>query len=212
MLNSKAHGFAMTRTAVLLNVYDMYWLNEYTSSLGLGVYHSGIEIHGKEYAFGGHPFPFTGIFDMMPRDLAELGEGFQFKEAIVLGFTDFSENDVCDIVEDLGNKFQGPAYHLIKNNCNHFTMEFAKILCGKEIPKWVNRLASIGARFPFLCACIPKEWLAPEPVPSSADVDLMEWVNIEGPCDEEMSPFTRETHTPKRTVAKLAETHQHTSS
>ncbi|XP_065066583.1 deubiquitinase DESI2-like isoform X2 [Rhopilema esculentum] len=176
MLNSKAHGFAMTRTAVLLNVYDMYWLNEYTSSLGLGVYHSGIEIHGKEYAFGGHPFPFTGIFDMMPRDLAELGEGFQF------------------------------------NNCNHFTMEFAKILCGKEIPKWVNRLASIGARFPFLCACIPKEWLAPEPVPSSADVDLMEWVNIEGPCDEEMSPFTRETHTPKRTVAKLAETHQHTSS
>lgn len=32
-----------------------------------------------EYAFGGHPFPFTGIFDMMPRDLTELGEGFNFK-------------------------------------------------------------------------------------------------------------------------------------
>ena len=36
-----------------------------------------------EYAFGGHPFPFTGIFDMMPRDLTELGEGFNFKYVLM---------------------------------------------------------------------------------------------------------------------------------
>ena len=36
-----------------------------------------------EYAFGGHPFPFTGIFDMMPRDLTELGEGFNFKYVFI---------------------------------------------------------------------------------------------------------------------------------
>eukprot|EP00112_Aurelia_sp_Birch-Aquarium-sp1_P026955 Seg990.6 transcript_id=Seg990.6/GoldUCD/mRNA.D3Y31 product="Deubiquitinase DESI2" pseudo=true protein_id=Seg990.6/GoldUCD/D3Y31 len=195
----------MTRTAVLLNVYDMYWLNEYTSSIGLGVYHSGIEIYDKEYAFGGHPFPFTGIFDMMPRDLTELGEGFNFKETIVLGFTDFSELDVEEIMENLGEKYQGPAYHLVKNNCNHFTSELARILCGKDVPKWVNRLASIGSRFPFLCACIPKEWLTPEPIQSVSEVDLMEWVNIEGPYQDDASTLSRETHTPKRTVVRIAQ-------
>jgi hypothetical protein len=31
----------MAREPVLLNVYDMYKINEYTSNIGLGVFHSG---------------------------------------------------------------------------------------------------------------------------------------------------------------------------
>lgn len=32
----------MAREPVLLNVYDMYKINEYTSNIGLGVFHSGM--------------------------------------------------------------------------------------------------------------------------------------------------------------------------
>lgn len=31
----------MSREPVLLNVYDMYKINEYTTNIGLGVFHSG---------------------------------------------------------------------------------------------------------------------------------------------------------------------------
>lgn len=56
-----------------------YWVNSYTANLGLGVFHSGVEVHGEEFVYGGHPFSFTGIFPITPRDPTELGDQFRFR-------------------------------------------------------------------------------------------------------------------------------------
>lgn len=193
------------REPVILNVYDMvinhqikfvllfklyhisfnlfqYWINEYTTSIGLGVFHSGVEIFGTEFAYGGHPFPFTGVFEITPRNHEELGEQFHFRQSIQIGCTDFNYQEVRRIVEELGNQFRGDRYHLMNNNCNHFSsaltqvqkhllpniagfqkvmsnknlFHYYQIICGQEIPSWVNRLAHFSSCVPFLQRCLPK--------------------------------------------------------
>ncbi|KAG2254887.1 hypothetical protein Bca52824_085023 [Brassica carinata] len=112
---------------VYLNVYDLTPINGYAYWFGLGVYHSGVEVHGIEYAFGAHEYPSTGIF-----------EGNR------------SNAKGLPTMEELAEIYKGSSYNLITKNCNHFCDEICVKLTGNPIPSWVNRLARIG----FMCNCV----------------------------------------------------------
>lgn len=63
---------------------------------------------------------------------------------------------------NLGKKgWIGTNYHLLYRNCNSFSNELCKILCGMTIPPWVNRVAAIFSKFPYLIRLLPEEYFTP---------------------------------------------------
>ncbi|KAK3439320.1 hypothetical protein EUGRSUZ_C04173 [Eucalyptus grandis] len=138
-------------THVILNVYDLTPANSYTAWCGLGIFHSGIQVHGKEYGFGAHDFPASGVFEVEPQSCP----GFIYRCSISLGHINMPPSDFRLFIERMASEYHGDTYHLISKNCNHFTSDVAYRLTGKTIPGWVNRLARLGS----LCSCILPESL-----------------------------------------------------
>ncbi|XP_038875397.1 deSI-like protein At4g17486 [Benincasa hispida] len=132
-----------------LNVYDLTPINNYLYWFGLGIFHSGIEVHGMEYGFGAHEYPTSGVFEVEPKSCP----GFIFRRSVLLGSTDLSRAEFRSFMEHLSSEYHGDTYHLIAKNCNHFTEEVSMRLTGKPIPGWVNRLARLGS----FCNCLLPE-------------------------------------------------------
>jgi len=80
------------------------WLVE-----GLGVYHSGVEVYGMEYAFGGHQEDSTGVFTVEPRQAPDA----KFRESISVGTTDRTPEEVTHLIELLSEEYKGPSYNLL---------------------------------------------------------------------------------------------------
>ena len=153
---------------VVLNVYNLHDSNRVLGTVGLGFYHSGVEIGGKEYSFGP-----GGISRTNPK-LPEFGD---FRESIVIGTVDSMEfvNSTLALLGasdftpgegtsyflhaprpsiEFNNLFHkstppmqtGPGtYDIVNKNCNTFSNAVCMSLCGKPIPSWVNRAAAIGS-------------------------------------------------------------------
>lgn len=97
-------------------------------------------VHGVEYAFGAHEYGTTGIFEGEPKQC----DGFTFRKALLIGFTELSSDEVRRVMEELAEEYKGNAYNLITKNCNHFCNDACIRLTRNPIPSWVNRLARIG--------------------------------------------------------------------
>ncbi|CAG8449946.1 3263_t:CDS:10 [Ambispora leptoticha] len=143
---------------VYVNVYDMLpkgKVADFGYRLGVGIFHSGVEVLGREYNFGGHVYDYTGVFVMRPK------AGFPnvtFKESIKMGYTELEKEEVILIIKELSEEFRGNTYNLLTRNCNHFSGELCKRLVGKSTPGWINRAAKLGTYFPCM---VPNGWIDP---------------------------------------------------
>ncbi|KAI5665223.1 hypothetical protein M9H77_24546 [Catharanthus roseus] len=166
-----------SETQVVLNVYDLTPINHYCIWFGLGIFHSGIEVHGMEYGFGAHDFPISGVFEVEPKTCP----GFVFRCSVPLGRINMPVSEFRSFIESVASEYHGDTYHLISKNCNHFTDDIARRLTGKGIPGWVNRLAHLGA----FCSCL---------LPESLQVTTVKQLPEYHPCnDDGNSSFTTNT-------------------
>eukprot|EP00899_Mesostigma_viride_P015411 jgi/Mesvir1/23871/Mv10666-RA.1 len=131
---------------VWLNIYDLSSFNKWGYYLGIGAFHSGLEVYGSEWGYGSHPDETTGVFRVRPRSTP----GYKFRCSLFLGKTALTKEESKAAAISLHPQYPGNAYHILSKNCNHFTDMLARKLLDRGIPQWVNRLARIGHR----CSCM----------------------------------------------------------
>eukprot|EP01064_Diplonema_japonicum_P003878 TRINITY_DN12562_c0_g1_i2.p1 TRINITY_DN12562_c0_g1~~TRINITY_DN12562_c0_g1_i2.p1 ORF type:complete len:298 (+),score=22.54 TRINITY_DN12562_c0_g1_i2:88-981(+) len=142
-----------TKTKILLNVYNLMSpeTNQKFNYLGVGIYHSGVVVHGKEWSFAGSRDPnigedVPGVFSMLPK--TALGPEM-FHSSIEIGETDLTQEQIAWILAGMGKQWTLTSYHILGKNCNHFSEAFVGKLAKAagvkySFPGWVNRAAKLG--------------------------------------------------------------------
>ncbi|DBA96750.1 TPA: hypothetical protein ACH3X1_015589 [Trebouxia sp. C0004] len=174
---------------VYLNIYDLSDQNSWTYWCGVGIFHSGLEVCGVEYAYGGHEYDVSGVFATNPKDAPG---PVLFRESVLVGHTQMSPQHVQQAVQEMGEQYKGNAYHLLQRNCNHFSNDLCVKLTGQPAPLWINRLAGMAV---MLHCLIPTAWVPPLSPPTASPVLGPEPVHVDVHQEERqglLSPSDRQ--------------------
>lgn len=172
-----------------LNIYDLSDQNSWTYWCGVGIFHSGLEVYGVEYAYGGHEYDVSGVFATNPKDAPG---PVLFRESVLVGHTQMSPQRVQQAVQEMGEQYKGNAYHLLQRNCNHFSSDLCIKLTGQPAPLWINRLAGMAV---MLHCLIPTAWVPPLSPPTASPVLGPEPVHVDVHQEERqglLSPSDRQ--------------------
>ena len=124
------------KSDIFVNIYDLVPFNSILYPIGMGFYHTGIEIHGREYTFAAE----SGIIDHTPKEDNPNGP---FRESIYLGETN---KNIGDIIYKLRTYFKNDNYNFITKNCN----TFCEALCLEALRKTYSFLFYIDLQNVFI--------------------------------------------------------------
>nr|CCC95873.1 unnamed protein product [Trypanosoma congolense IL3000] len=118
--------------------------------LGLGIYHTGIEVFSTEWAFGGSTRPRPGVCGIISSTPKRMVPSHLYVESKVLGHLPVGvrKSNVEVVLKRLRPDWGVCTYSMLWRNCNHFTKAFRNELvkefpCAKlkKIPSYINRAA-----------------------------------------------------------------------
>ena len=112
-------------------------------SSGFGVFHTGVEVNGTEYAFGASDSG-SGVWAQRPTQLPPHFAGATLKESVIVGTCVCSPQQLRRIIATLRREWPATSYSLVSRNCNHFSAAMCEALGVSPPPQYANRLASTG--------------------------------------------------------------------
>eukprot|EP00756_Hemistasia_phaeocysticola_P045640 Hpha_TRINITY_DN19388_c0_g1::TRINITY_DN19388_c0_g1_i1::g.81202::m.81202 len=129
---------------VCLHVYDLSkgWIKRSGSALfgrpiG-GIYHTGVVVYGREYFFEG------GLTSVAPGRTRFGKTGDKHVEKRRMGKTNVTQEEFELWVRSQERLKYGPLeYHLVENNCNHFSEDAVRFLLHKEIDQDIASLPDL---------------------------------------------------------------------
>ena len=125
---------------VTLNVYDLAPVNQYLYGVGLGFYHTGVEINGREWSFGGSPEMMgTGVFDSEPLAVDQDA----YRGSVEMGKVS-SVSEFYKIIDQIKDEFPAKDYNVLTRNCNHFSSALCRRILDRDIPAYINRMANMS--------------------------------------------------------------------
>jgi len=131
---------------VHLNIYDLGTnpvvgkINHALMAVGTGVFHVGVEVYGTEWSYG-YDESGTGVFYVEPGASSKN----HFREALNVGTTNLSREQVMHIIGGLAGEWLGCDYDCLRKNCASFAVVLVEKLGAGRIPTWVSNLAGAGA-------------------------------------------------------------------
>ena len=133
-------------TPVWLNIYHLTWLNYIFQLVGLGIYHSSIEIDSLEYSFGASEEDVAGFYI---NKFGVISKQLTLKEKIYMGNTIYSKNNIERLLALESPYWMGRTYDPFLKNCNNFTQHFLKLILFNNIdyPAYVNRICKYAHVF-----------------------------------------------------------------
>jgi len=133
-------------TPVWLNIYHLSFLNYILQFIGLGIYHTGIEINSLEYSFGATEEDVAGFFI---NNKGETSKILKLKERIYMGNTIYSKNNIERLLALESPYWMGRTYDPFLKNCNNFTKHFLKLILFNNIdyPVYINRICKFAHVF-----------------------------------------------------------------
>jgi hypothetical protein len=133
-----------TAVPVYLNVYHLVDIskNRTLKSVGLGVFHSGVQVMDDEWSFGApaNPDEPSGIFLVPPMEALGV-----LHCHLYLGTTTLTREQIKTLHRRISVEWAAADYHVTNRNCNHFCAQFVKMLSTHEpltVPNWVNRASN----------------------------------------------------------------------
>jgi len=141
---------------VTLNLYHLSPWNECLGSMGIGMYHAGVEVFGFEVSYGGRDSDDTGVGWSLPKEMTGVGTECYtpFFQSVPVGETKLSKEEVVLLVKELQQAYRANEYDVLYWNCHHFVDEFARALVpGFVTPKWISRIGKLGQGWNCMFGC-----------------------------------------------------------